>query len=152
MRIIIVLLSSIIFIIVALKWLFEDDYHQHGLHKNTEVEWLSLILQILPSSFSTEHNKGNQDNKKTYQELDIKAKLNIDVDEIATKTVSIPINTHIIFLPFALYIDDKYTHHRPDHSIRVHSREAQYKLNVNGRLWFSIQSTKIFIPLVFVPF
>ena len=25
-------------------WLLEDNYHQHGLHKNTEAEELSLIL------------------------------------------------------------------------------------------------------------
>ena len=36
----------------------------------------------------------------------------------------------MISLPFALYIDDKYIHRRPDHSICVssHSRETQFFL------------------------
>ena len=62
-----------------------------------------------------------------YQDSDINTKLNIDADKIVTALASIPINAHAMSLPFALYIDNNYTHHRPDHAIRVtsHKHEAQ---------------------------
>ena len=74
-----------------------------------------------------EHVKGHQDDKTRYQDLDIKEKLNIDADTIVTTTVSIPIKTHTIYLPFALYIDNRYTHHRSDYTIGAvsHKHEAQ---------------------------
>ena len=56
-----------------LTYLLKDDYHHHGLYKNTEVEALSLNLHILLQNFSIEHIKGHQDNTKRYHELDIKA-------------------------------------------------------------------------------
>ena len=46
-----------------LSWLFEDDYHHHGLHKATESETLYLILKILPKHFHVEHIFGPQDDK-----------------------------------------------------------------------------------------
>ena len=89
-----------------LTWLLEDEYHQQGLHKNTEAEALTIILQLLPVNFTIEHIKGHQDDKVKYNELDTKAQLNIDADSIATGTASIPINTHAISLPFAMYINN----------------------------------------------
>ena len=65
-----------------LKWLLEDEYHQQGLHKNTEAETLSLILQLLPSNFTIEYVKKHQDDRINYNDLDIKAQLNIDADSI----------------------------------------------------------------------
>ena len=124
-----------------LTWFLEDEYHQQGHHKNTEAEALSIILQLLPSNFTNEHVKGHQDDKINYNDLDVKAQLNIDADSIATATATITINTHAISLPFAIYINNKYIHHHPDHSIRIdsHKHEAQIFLQ-NKYTW----STKIF--------
>ena len=57
-------------------------YRQQRLHKNTEAEALSIILQLSPSNFTIEHVKGHQDDKITYNDLDVKAQLNIDADSI----------------------------------------------------------------------
>ena len=128
-----------------LTWLLEDEYHQHGLHKNTEAESLSIILQILPSKFKINPVKRHQDDKARYQDLDIKAKLNLDADKIAISSISI--NTHAISLPFALYIDNFYTYHCPDHTIRVasHKHEAQAFLRTqykgSSRIFHSINWT-----------
>ena len=84
--------------------LLEDDYHQHGLHKNSEAKENYLILQLLPPHFSIEHVRGHQDTNKKNNKLDIRTQLNIDADTIATKTVSLPINKHAIVLPFILNI------------------------------------------------
>ena len=127
-----------------LTWLLEDDYHQQGLHKNTEAEALTIILQLLPKNFSIEHVKSHQDDKVAYNELDTKAQLNIDADSIATATASIPINTHAISLPFAMYTNNQYTHHRPNQSIRIasHQHEAQIflknKYNWSSKVFHSI--------------
>ena len=113
-------------------------YRQQRLHKNTEGEALSIILQLSPSNFTIEHVKGHQDDKITYNDLDVKALLNIDADSIATSTSTIPINTHAISLPFAMYINNKYIHHRSDHSVRIdsHKNEAQLFLQ-NKYTWSS---------------
>ena len=39
------------------SWLLEDDYNRNDLHRSTEYEALSLILEILSSSFRIEHIK-----------------------------------------------------------------------------------------------
>ena len=116
-----------------ITWLLEDEYHQQGLHKNTEAEVLTLILQLSPVNFTIENVKGHQDNKLDYNELDTKAQLNIDADSIASATASIPINTHAVSLPFSMYLNNQYTHHRPDYSIRIasHQHETQIFLKKN---------------------
>ena len=76
-----------------------------------------------------------------YNGLDVKAQLNIDANSIATITTTIPINTHVISVPFSMYINNKYIHYRFDHSIHIdsHKHEAQLFLQ-NKYTW----STKIF--------
>ena len=61
-----------------------------------------------------------------YNDLDIKAQLNMYANSIATSTT--PINTHAIVLLFAMYIDHKYTYHRHNHSIRVTSHKHEVQL------------------------
>ena len=109
-----------------LSWLLEDDYHHHGLHKDTESEALYLILQILPKNFKIEHILGHQDDKVKYEKLSIKARLNVDADKIATKNASIPKNTHISSAPLIMYINNKYIHYKFDHSLRrlAHANDA----------------------------
>ena len=102
-----------------MRWLLEDDYHHHRLHKNTEEEALALILQFLSCNFSIEYIRGRRDDKKLYYELDVKSQLNINADTIATKTASLPVNTRVVSLHFELYINNRYTYYRLDHSIRV---------------------------------
>ena len=110
-----------------LSWLLEDDYNNHGLHKSTEQEAFHLILKTLPKTFSIEHVKGHQDDYKRYRDLPIKARLNIDADEIATSSSSIPLNHHIQSTKFIIYVNNEYAHHRIDHQIRIHSHAKQAK-------------------------
>ena len=121
-------------------WLLEDKYHQPGLHNNTEAETLFIILQLLPSNFTMEHVTEHQDDKIKYNDLDVKAQLNINTNFIATATSTILINTHVIALPFAININNKYIHHRPDHFICIdsHKHETQLFLK-NGHQSFFIQ-------------
>ena len=118
--------------------ILEDKYHQQALHKNTEAGVLSIILQLLPSNFTIEHMKGHQNYKIKYNDLDIKAQINIDVNSIASSTSTIPIDTHVIALPFEMYTDHKYTHHRPNYYIRddSHKHESQLFLQ-NKYTWHS---------------
>ena len=44
-----------------LSWLLEDKYHYHGLHKSTEQEALSIIIQIIPPNFTIEFIQGYQE-------------------------------------------------------------------------------------------
>ena len=123
-----------------LSLLLEDDYHRHGLHKATESEALSLILQILPKSFHNKHILGHQDDKVKYEKLSIKARLNVDADKVATNNASIPKNTHISSAPLIMYINNKYIHYKFDHSLRRHAHvneagmflRKKYKWNNNN--------------------
>ena len=110
-----------------LSWLLEDNYNSHGLHKTTDQEVFNLILQILPKSFIIEHIKGHQDDYKKYSDLPIKARLNIDADEIATSSSSITLNHHIQSTKFIIYVNNEYAHHRIDHQIRIHSHAKHAK-------------------------
>ena len=85
-----------------LSWLLEDDYNNHGLHKSTDQEAFHLIMQILPKSFTIEHVKGHQDNYRSYKDLPIKVRLNIDADEIETSSSSIPLNHYIQSTKFVI--------------------------------------------------
>ena len=51
---------------------------------------------------------GHQDDKEKYENLSIKARLNVDADKIATKHVSIPKNIHISSVPLTMYINNKH--------------------------------------------
>ena len=108
-----------------LSWLLEDDYNNHGLHKSTEQEAFHLTLQILPKAFTLEHVEDHQDDYRSYKDLSIKTSLNIDADEIATSSSSIPLNHHIQSTKFIIYVNNKYAHHQIDHKIRINSH-AKY--------------------------
>ena len=110
-----------------LSWLLEDDYNDHGLHKSREQEAFHLILKILPKTFSIEHMKGHQDDCTRYRDLLIKARLNIDADEIVTSSFSIPLNHHIKSIKFIIYVNNEYAHDRIDHHKRIHSHAKQAK-------------------------
>ena len=105
----------------------EDDYHHRGLHKDTESEALYLILKILPKNFHIEHILGHQDDKEMYENLSMKARLNVDADKIATKNACIPKNTHISSAPLIMYINKTYTRYKFDHNIRRHTHADDAK-------------------------
>ena len=83
-----------------LTWLLEEDFHHHGLHKETENEALQFTLHLIPKQFTIKHVLGHQDNNTNESELTIEAKLNINTDTIATKNTKLSINTHAISSPF----------------------------------------------------
>ena len=85
-----------------LSWLLEDDYNNHGLHKSTEQETFHLILQILPKALTIEHVIGHQDDYRRYKDRPIDARLNLDADEIANFSSSIPLNHHIQSTKFVI--------------------------------------------------
>ena len=91
--------------------LLEDDFHHHGLHKETKNEALQLILHLIPNQFTIQHILGHQDDNTHESELTIKAKPNIKTDEIATENAKLPINTHAISSQFEVYVKDRYIHH-----------------------------------------
>ena len=80
---------------------------------------LLTTLKLSPRYFSIEYVRDHQDKNQLYNKLDVKVQLNIDMYTIATETASISSNIHTISLPSPIYINNKYTHHRPNHSIRV---------------------------------
>ena len=110
-----------------LSWLLEYDYNNHGINKSTEQVTIHLILKILPRTFSIENVKGHQDDYIHYRDLPIKARLNIDADEIATSSSSIPLNHHIQSTKFIIYVNNEYSHHIINHQIRIHSHAKQAK-------------------------
>ena len=52
--------------------------------------------------FTIEHVKGRQDDYRSYKDLPIKTRLNIDADEIATSSSPIPLNYHIQSTKFVI--------------------------------------------------
>ena len=81
----------------------------------------------MPKVFTIEHVQGYQDDYRSYKDLPIKARLNIDADEIANSSSSIPLNHHIQSTKFVIYVNNKYAHHQIDHQIRVNSHAKHAK-------------------------
>ena len=54
---------------------------------------------------------------KTRQDLIISEQLNVDADKIATTCATIPINIHLPFVTFAIYIKGEYIHLPPHKKI-----------------------------------
>ena len=78
-----------------LSWLLEDYYNNYSIHRLTKQEAFHLILQILSKSFTIEHVKGHQDDYRNYKDLPIKDRINVDANDIANFSSSIPLNHHI---------------------------------------------------------
>ena len=91
-----------------LKHFIEDLYMSQGLFKQTGQEAYRIILQIQNPQFQLLHVRGHQDEVKTIAELDIPAKLNIEVDIETITKARTPINTHLLSAPFAIYIKGRY--------------------------------------------
>ena len=50
----------------------------------------------------------------------MKAKLNVDADEVVTKCIYLPINKHILSVQFIIHINHQYTYHNINNNIRKH--------------------------------
>ena len=96
-----------------------DPYLTKGLYKQTEQKAYRIILRIQTKQFTIIHVKDHQDDKKTTEELDIPAKLNIEADIVATTKETTPINTHLLSAPFAIYINARYIPYHFGREIRL---------------------------------
>ena len=82
---------------------------------------------MLPPNFKIEFIQGYQDKKIQYDSVPITGKLNVETKKYSTKYTSIPKNTHIIFTPMSIYINNIYI---PTHiycAIRMHSHATEAK-------------------------
>ena len=104
--------------VTCLKQMLENTFHSETLYKLKEQDALQTVLSLIPPYFSIRHIKAHQDDNESYNNLTLDAKLNVDADYIATEHVSIPINTHILIPPFAIYLNQKYIHQRIENQIR----------------------------------
>ena len=96
-----------------------DPYMTRGLFKQTEQEAYRIILQIQTPEFQIIYVRGHQDDEKTIEELDTPAKLNIEIDIVATTKTIKPINTHLLSAPFAIYINEKYIPYQFKRELRL---------------------------------
>ena len=106
-------------------WPLEDEYHHHGLHKKYRSRSTIPHLKVSSLQLFNRTRSRTKDDEKYYNVLDVKVQLNIDADIIVTKIASLLINILIISIPFAFYINDKNTHHRPDYFTRVSSHSSE---------------------------
>ena len=132
--------------------MLENTLRSETLYKLKEQETLQTVLSLIPQNFSIRHIKAHQDDNLSYNNFRLDAKLNVDVDYIATNHVSIPINTHILIPLFAIYLNHKYIHQRIENQIREksHEQEAQdclkkkYRWNsvtLNSVAWLDLSSS-----------
>ena len=82
----------------------EYPYQFRNPYKKNEPEALTTILQCLPTQYTIQYDFGHQVDKTERKYLSNYAKLNIDVDHITTNSVTIPINTHVSSILFAVYV------------------------------------------------
>ena len=65
------------------------------------------------------HVLGHQDDDKKFDELEIPANLNIEADIVATIKATTLINTHLLSLTFAIYINDHYIPYKFERELRL---------------------------------
>ena len=85
----------------------DDPYQFRNPYKNNELESITIIFQCLPDHFTIHHVFGHQDDKTKRKDLSTYANLNIDDDHLATTSSTIPINTHVSSMLFAVYVKSK---------------------------------------------
>lgn len=69
-------------------------------------------------NFKILHIRGQQDANEKYEELHTPAQLNINANTLATTHTKTPINTHILSVPFAIYVNKKYIPYKFERGIR----------------------------------
>ena len=76
------------------------------------------FFPVSQPTFSLPTSKGTKIKKKTYDDLTIAEKPNVDTETIATSCASKPINIHIQSAPFAIFV-------RGSISIFLHTKEYE---------------------------
>ena len=79
-----------------------DPHLTRGLFKKNEQKAYRIIFQIQTSQFKSFTSVVTKTMIKKIEEVEILAQLNIEVDIVAITKVTIPINTHLLFAPFAI--------------------------------------------------
>ena len=106
-----------------LNWLLKEDSHYNSLHKGTENEAPQISIQLIYDTFSTQYILGHQESNTSQSNFTIEAKQNIIADKRGTTNAKLPINTHITSSFFEVYVNDQYTYHKIDRSLRAQSHE-----------------------------
>ena len=104
-----------------------DPYLTKILFKKTEQEAYRIILQLQTPKFQILHVRGHQDDEKTFDEFEIPIKLNIEADIVVTTKATTPINTHLLSVPFAIYIHDRYIPYKFEKDLRLHHIQDEAK-------------------------
>ena len=111
-----------------LQYLIEHPNSIASIHKMNESEALIFILQNIPTNFSILHIAAHQDDNTKYSDLPIYVHLNVDVDHLATKNITHPLNQHLDSQPFVLYMNGKYLHANIGKDITAKSHEKEARL------------------------
>ena len=107
-----------------------------GLFKQTEQDAYRIILKIQNPQFQLLHVRGYQDEVKTKVELDISAKINIEVDIEATTKTRTPIIRHLLSAPFAIYIKGRYIPQKFERQLRQqHFKEEAKQFLMHKYAW-----------------
>ena len=129
----------------------KDSYQFINQYTNNEPEAITIILQCIPDHFKIYHVFGHQDDKTKRKDLSIYANLNIDADHLATTSATIPINTHVSSMPFAVYVKAKYIHNKVDHHIRQHSHANEARKFLMQKYQWSKKKKKKKLENLFYP-
>ena len=81
-----------------------NAYSKLFIHKLKEHEAYLALFTMIPNNFHLHHVKGHQDELKTWKDLTIQERLNVQADIIATKKAKPPLNLPLPSAPFAIYI------------------------------------------------
>ena len=94
------------------------------LYKTTEYEVYKFLSTLIPINYKLHHITSHQDDNCSYSDWSLPAKINIQVDKIATHYAYKPINTHLLASPFAIHISNEHTPYNIEHKIRDSSHSS----------------------------
>ena len=104
-----------------------NAYSKLFIHKIKEHEAYLALLPLIPKHFHLYHVKGHQGDTKSWDDLAIPERLNIQADLIAMKQAKPPLNIPLPSAPFAIYIHQKYIHLNFQQRIRESCNEQEAK-------------------------
>ena len=80
------------------------------MHEIKEHEAYIALLAIIPKHITISHAKGRQHDIKTYKDLTIPERMNIEEDIIAIIKANPLLNISLLTTPFAIYVKTDYIH------------------------------------------
>ena len=83
-----------------------------------------IVLRYDTHQYGTLQIKSLEVDDRSYDELLLSAKLNVQADTIATHHSRKLINTHLVTSPFVIYVDNKYISRNIDRKIRDSSHSS----------------------------